>query len=253
MRKEAITIAMLYHARRGQASYGEAIGILLLDTSFAPYIPGDVANASSYSFPVRYQVVKGITVEKIFKKDSSFLDKFIKAGQELVDSGVRAITGNCGFMAIYQKELARQLAVPVFLSSLLQLSFMKSMIGNSEKIGIITANAGILDESLLQEVGLQDASSVIIEGMENQEHFKEAIIEEAGWLDDEKMEREVVSVVQKMVKENPAIKMILLECACLPSYGAAVQEAVHLPVFDFITMINYVYSAVVKKEFQGFM
>jgi len=32
-----------------------------------------------------------------------------------------------------------------------------------------------------------------------------------------------------------------------------VQEAVYLPVFDFITMINYVYSAVVKKEFQGFM
>jgi Asp/Glu/hydantoin racemase len=145
------------------------------------------------------------------------------------------------------------LAVPVFLSSLLQLSFMTSMIGDGEKIGIITANAGILDDSLLHEVGLQDAGSVIIKGMEDQEHFREAIIEEAGCLDDKKMEKEVVSVVEKMVKENPAIKMILLECACLPPYGAAVQKAVNLPVFDFITMINYVYSAVVKKEFHGFM
>ncbi|MFO7888747.1 MAG: aspartate/glutamate racemase family protein [bacterium] len=244
---------MLYHARRGQASYGEAIGILLLDTSFAPYIPGDVANASSYSFPVRYQVVKGLTVERIFKKDSSFLDKFLTAGQELVESGVRAITGNCGFMAIYQKELARRLTVPVFLSSLLQLSFMTRMIGNGEKVGIITANAGILDDVLLHEVGLQDTNSVIIKGMEDKEHFREAIIEEVGWLDSKKMEKEVVSVVEKMVKENPAIKMILLECACLPPYGAAVQKAVNLPVFDFITMINYVYSAVVKKEFHGFM
>jgi len=244
---------MLYHARRGQASYGEAIGILLLDTSFAPYIPGDVANASSYSFPVRYQVVNGITVEKIFMKDSSFFDKFLIAAQELVNNGVRAITGNCGFMAIYQKELAQQLAVPVFLSSLFQLSFMKSMIGDSEKIGIITANARILDDVILHEVGLQDINSVIIKGMEDQEHFKEAIIEEAGRLDDKKMEKEVISVAEKMVKENPAIKMILLECACLPPYGMAVQKAVNLPVFDFITMINYIYSAVVKKEFHGFM
>jgi aspartate/glutamate racemase len=252
-REEAITIAMLYHARRGQASYGEAIGILLLDTSFAPYIPGDVANASSYSFPVRYQVVKGLTVERIFNKDNSFLDKFLTAGQELVKSGVRAITGNCGFMAVYQRELARRLAVPVFLSSLLQLSFMTRMIGDGEKIGIITANSRILDDLLLHEIGLQDMSSVIIKGMEDKEHFREAIIEEVGLLDTKKVEKELISIVEKMVQENPAIKMILLECACLPPYGAAVQKAVHLPVFDFLTMINYVYSAVVKKEHYGFM
>jgi len=35
---------MLYKAKKGQVSYGEAIGVLLLDTSFSPYIPGDVVN-----------------------------------------------------------------------------------------------------------------------------------------------------------------------------------------------------------------
>lgn len=244
---------MLYHARKGQAYYGEAMGILLLDTALAPYIPGDVANASSYAFPVRFKVVKGLTVERIFQKDSSFLDQFLAAGQELVKSGVRAITGNCGFMAIYQKEAARRLVVPVFLSSLLQLPFLSRMIGEGEKIGIITANAGILDDALLHEVGLEDISSVSIKGMESKEYFRKAIIEEVGWLDTVKLEKEVVSVAEEMVTEDPAIKMVLLECACLPPYGAAVQEAVNLPVFDFITMINYVYSAVVKKKYQGFM
>ncbi len=244
---------MLYKAKKGQASYGEAIGILLLDTSFAPYIPGDVANASSYSFPVRYKVIKGLTVEKIFQKDTSFLRQLIEGGKELVKNGVRAVTGNCGFMALFQREAAQQLEVPVFLSSLLQLSFMTKMIGEGEKIGIITANGKSLDDNLLREVGITDMNKLIIRGMESKECFRKSINEEIGWLDEEKVEKEVVSVAQEMIREESKVKMLLLECACLPPYGAAVQEAVHLPVFDFITMINYVYSAVVKKRFSGFM
>ena len=67
------------------------------------------------------------------------------------------------------------------------------------------------------------------------------------------IENEVVSVAKEMVEEDPKVKAILLECSALPPYGAAVQETVNLPVFDFITMINYVYSAIVKKKFKGFM
>lgn len=244
---------MLYKAKKGQASYGEAIGILLLDTSFAPYIPGDVANASSYTFPVRYQVVKGLTVEKIYQKDTSFLGKLVEAGQELVQNGVRVITGNCGFMALFQREAAQQLGVPVFLSSLLQLSFMNHLIGDGEKIGIITANGKILDDALLRKIGLDRTYRLSIKGMEGKEYFRKSINEEIGWLDAGKVRNEVVSMAEEMIQEDPLVKMILLECACLPPYGAAVQEAVHLPVFDFMTMINYVYSAVVKKEYHGFM
>lgn len=244
---------MLYKAKKGQASYGEAIGILLLDTSFAPYIPGDVANASSYPFPVRYQVVKGLTVEKIYQKDSSFLGQLVEAGKELVQNGVRAITGNCGFMALFQREAAQQLGVPVFLSSLLQLSFMKHLMGNGKKIGIITANGKILDVALLEKIGLEGTGCLSIKGMEDKEYFRKSINEEVGWLDSGKVRQEVVSVAEEMIQDDPLVEMILLECACLPPYGAAVQEAVGLPVFDFMTMINYVYSAVVKKEYHGIM
>jgi hypothetical protein len=49
---------MIYHARKGQVSSGEAIGILLLDTA-VPFIPGDVANATTYDFPVCFRKVEG--------------------------------------------------------------------------------------------------------------------------------------------------------------------------------------------------
>ena len=44
----------------GRAYYGQSIGILLFDGRRYPVLPGDVANASSYDFPVRLKVVKGL-------------------------------------------------------------------------------------------------------------------------------------------------------------------------------------------------
>lgn len=243
---------MLYKAKKGQVSYGEAIGILLLD-SFVPGIPGNVSNATTYTFPVRYKKVDGLTVERIFNKDVTLLKPLIKAGIELVREGVKAVTGDCGFLALFQKELAKQLGVPVFLSALLQLPFLTKMIGEGQKVGIITANSKILDKDLLREVGLENMNSIYVKGLEDKKNFRKAVIEEVGWIDTEKIEKEVVMSAKEIVQEEPGIKLILLECSGLPPYSAAVNAAVNLPVFDYVTMINYVYSSIVKKTYEGFI
>lgn len=217
---------MLYKAKKGQSSYGEAIGIILLDMSFAPFIPGDVANATTYSFPVRFKKVDGLTVERMFSKDISFLNRVIDAGKGLVDAGVRAITGDCGFMALFQEEVAEQLDVPVFLSSLLQLPFLIQIIGEGRKVGVITANSKILDDDLLRSVGIVNTDSIYIKGLEDKENFRDGILRECGWLDSKKIEDEVVEAAKEMVNDDPKIKIILLECSDLPPYGRAVQEAV---------------------------
>ena len=67
------------------------------------------------------------------------------------------------------------------------------------------------------------------------------------------LEEEVVTVATKLVKENPDIGAIVLECSDMPPFAAAIQEAINLPIFDFITFINMVYLAVVKKRYKGFM
>jgi Asp/Glu/hydantoin racemase len=243
---------MIYPVKPGQISYGEAIGILLLE-NYAPFIPGDVANATTYSYPVRFQRVEGLTVERIFKHDLTYLVAMLKAGKELVREGVRAITGDCGFMAIYQEELAKSLQVPVFLSSLLQIPFISKIIGKGRKIGVVTANASSLDEFVFRQIGIEDLSALVIRGLEKKPNFASAVIKEEGELDAVKIEAEVVAEAKQLVAENPAVRAILLECSMLPPYGAAVQEAVGLPVFDFVTMIDYVFSAVVKRRYHGFM
>lgn len=243
---------MLYKVKQGQVSYGEAIGIILLE-NYAPFIPGDVANATTYDFPVRFQRVPGFTPERIFNHDLTLLDAVCEAGRELIKEGVRAITGDCGFMVIYQDELAHKLEVPIFMSSLLQIPFMARLIGKDEKIGIITANAASLDDFVLGKAGVDNSTNLCIRGLENTKNFAGAAIDEVGYLDSVKVEEEVVSMAREMVETDPKLRMILLECSLLPPYGAAVQEAVNLPVFDFVTMIDYVFSAVVKKRFKGFM
>lgn len=243
---------MIIKANKGQVSYGESIGILLIDT-FTPFIPGDVGNATTYSFPVRFQTVKGFTFDKLLQKDRTMLQPIIEAGRSLVNEGVKAITADCGYMAMYQEEIANELQVPVFLSSLLQVPFISTMLRKDEKIGIICSKASNFEEDLLQQIGIDPSTPLCVRGMEDKENFVKAAHEEIGILDPELIEKEVVSVAQDMVKEDPKVKVILLECSSLPPYAEAVQKAVNLPVFDYITMINYVQSALVQKKYSGFM
>ena len=72
----------------GYTNYGQDIGILMLDTIF-PRIPGDIGNALSYPFPVRYKVVKDAFCERIMgdQVDEELLAPFIKAAQELEAEG----------------------------------------------------------------------------------------------------------------------------------------------------------------------
>ena len=63
------------------------------------------------------------------------------------------------------------------------------------------------------------------------------------------MEQETVETALELTKKDSKIKALLLECSVLPPYGKAVQQATGLPVFDFITMIDYVHSSLVKKDY----
>ena len=242
---------MIYKANEGQTSYGEPIGIILME-SFMPFPPGCPGNASTFAFPVRYEIVRGANMERlVYKGDPELLQPFIEAGWKLVREGVKAITGNCGFMVLYHDLMAKEFPVPVFMSSLLQLPFLNRLLKPDEKVGIVTANAKTLTNRHLEIATNGIDVPVAVAGMEDQPHFYDAIHVEKGFLDFKAVEKEVVQVTQQLVQENENVKAILFECTDLPPYAAAVQETVNLPVFDFSTLVNYVFSALVRRRFDG--
>ena len=244
----------LYHAKSsGQSWYGESIGILILNARY-PCIPGNVGNASTFSFPVRYKVVREASIERVVKqKDRSLVNDFIRAARELQEEGVKAVTGACGFMAFFQREVADAVHIPVLLSSLLQIPFIHRTLNRRKKIGVITADSKSLTREHFAAAGVDEGIPLVVKGMEDQKEFREAVLEEKGTLDSSLMEREVVGVAAALLRDNPDTGAILLECSDLPPYASAIQREVDLPVFDFITMIQHVHSALVRKEFQGFM
>ena len=100
-------------ARGGKAIYGAPLGILMLDARF-PRIPGDMGNATTWPFPVLYRVVRGASPEKVVLQGArGLLPDFIDAAQDLVRLGAEAITTNCGFLSLFQRELAAAVGVPV--------------------------------------------------------------------------------------------------------------------------------------------
>jgi len=232
---------------------GESIGILILDAHY-PCVPGNVGNATTFDFPVRYKKVKGASIDRLLnQRDPSLLKPFIEAALELEAEGVRAITGACGFMALFQEDVAEALKIPVFLSSLLQVPFIRRILNPSLKIGIITANSACLTDKHFHAAGITCDMNIVIKGMEEKDEFRTAILEEKGTLDSNRIEKEVVAVAETMIKEHPEVGAILLECSDLPPYAKAVQESTGRPVFDFITMIRFVHTAVVQQEYHGFM
>lgn len=241
---------MIYRAKKGQISYGERIGILMLET-YTPFIPGDVGNATTFSYPVRYKTVPGLTVKRILAGDSSLREESIACAWELVEEGVMAITGDCGYMILFQEDLSSLLPVPVFLSSLLQIPFLFKMLSREERVGILCASKASLTEDLLLLAGITREMGVVIRGLEEEEGFHRTFIQESGVLDTKEIEEEVVAKAQELKEEG--VKAILLECSVLPPYAHAIQRAVQLPVFDYTTMIEFVYSGLVRTRFSGFL
>jgi hypothetical protein len=236
---------------KGQAVAGAAIGILVLDLWY-PYVLGNVANGSTFNFPVLFKILKGSTGQQVVTGAPALLDMILEAGKELEQQGVRAIVGACGYFGHFQKEASVRLNVPTFLSSVLQVPIIMRGLKPSQKVGIICANSPYLTPSLLGQCGVTDLSRVVIVGAEDLSEFRN-IIEGTGHFNSHKIEQQMVGLAKQFVSKNPEIGAILLECSDMPPYAWAIQNAVRLPVFDFISMIKWIYEAVVRKPFAGFV
>ena len=240
----------VYRTRlKSQSWAGETIGILVLDC-FYPFIPGNVANATTFNFPVRYAVVEGATNDRlIYDRDAALIDPFIVAAKKLEAEGVRAITGACGFMALFQKQIAAAVDIPVFASSLLQIPFIHQITG--KRVGVISADSTKLLPDHFMGTGVSEDIPLALGGMQNVRAFTQAIFQPDGTLDDTAIREGVVDVAKDLQDRHPDLSALLLECSDLPPYAADVQTATGLPVFDFITMINYVHETLTRRPYHG--
>lgn len=227
---------------------GHAIGIIAVDLVY-PKLPGNVANATTFDYPVLYKKVN-FDIELLFVGASEIEAEIIAAARELEAEGVRAIIGACGYFAHFQKQVAEAVNVPVFLSSLLQVPMIKMGLKPSQKVAVLAASGENLNDSLLQNLGV-NSNDCIIQNIGDLESFA-PIRWGKTTLDNALLTKDLVELTQNLLKERSEIGAILLECSDLPPYASYIQRATGLPVFDFITLINWVQQAVVQKRYFGY-
>ena len=239
--------------KKGGKMAGHAIGIIINERK-DPLPPGNVNNATSFPFPVRYKLVKGSNFQRLAREvDPTLVDSLIHAAKELEEDGVRAISGGCGYFINFQKELASAVNIPVFMSSLLQVPLIHRSLKQGQKVGIICADSTCLTKEPLEKAGIDDSISIAVGGMQDQLEFRRYIFDKVGVVDMDRLEQEVIEVVGNLLSNNPEVGAVLLECSDLPPFSKAVQEAFDLPVFDYISLINWVYHAVVQHSYSGFI
>ena len=93
--------------RGGQNICGVSIGVLSLESYF-PKPPGHIKNPSSLTFTTTYEILHGITVPELLNNPTpEMVAPILEAALRLEAQGVKAITGSCGFLALFQEEVAR--------------------------------------------------------------------------------------------------------------------------------------------------
>ncbi len=227
------------------------IGILCWEAEGCPrgleqleVLLGNSTNPNTFKFPVKFCRVKGANIHTILENPcQSALRAMIREARLMEKEGIKAITTSCGFNALFQSELADSVRIPVFTSSLMQIPLIQKMLKKGQPIGVITAKKSSLTQQHLKNVGIGDEISLHIEGLESCTEWNKIFSAPEENIDISMVEKDVVDIACSM-KKTSDIGAFVLECTDLPPFSDAIRKTTDCPVFDFVTLTNFIYRAI---------
>ena len=212
------------------------LGVVMLETRF-PRPIGDIGNPRTFAFPVRYRTVRGASPRRVVvERDATLLAPFIDAARALEREGVAALATSCGFLALFQREIAAAVALPVWTSSLLLVAELDAGWHDGRRVGVVTADAASLGADHLRAVGAR--SDTPIEGLALDSRLRATLLEDRAELDVAEAEAATVAAARRLVARHPEVAAIVLECTNLPPYADAVRAATGRPVHDITTLVR---------------
>lgn len=237
------------------------VGVLMLDTAFARPV-GDIGNRNSFpGVPMRFARVRNAFANRILGCHpetglQALFPAFLREALSLQAQGALGITTSCGFLAPLQYQLAKELTVPVALSSLLQVAWAQSLLPPGKICGVITIDAERLTLAHLTSVGA--AANTPIVGMPRWGAFAELVLREspsnspsnspssatgaadqAGGGQRKAIEAELISAARSLPSNTGAI---VLECTNLPPYRKALRRHTQLPIYDIETLVRWFWA-----------
>ena len=235
------------HVIGGQNVYGASLGILMLDTRF-PRIPGDIGNATTWPFPVHYKIVKGATTKRVIgQKAEGLLDHFVEAAEELVAMGAQGITTTCGFLSLFQQEMAAQISVPVATSSLMQVPLVQALLPPTKQVGILTVSQASLTPEHLAAVGV--AADTPIMGTDEGVEFSRVFLQNEASMDLALIKKDIVNAGRSLKAKCPELGAVVMECTNMAPYANLLQRELGVPVYSIFSFIRWFQSGLTPPIF----
>lgn len=223
------------------------LGILALETQF-PRIPGDVGNMETWPFPVLYHVVPGASPRRVVTQNSEgLLDEFKQAAADLIAQGADGIATTCGFLSLFQTELANHVNAPVATSSLMQAPFVQNLLPARRRVGILTVNSKVLTQAHLEAVGVDPETP--IQGTEGGRELSRVLIGDEPTLDVDKARQDMLDAGDSLLAAHENIGAIVLECTNMGPYARVLAEHTDLPVFDVVSFLTWFHAGLAPRHF----
>lgn len=236
-------------AKRGRPAHGVAIGIMVLDTSFER-LPGDIANALTWRFPVQFEVVRGVTPQRVIGGDpADYLPPFFAAIDKLVAVGVDGITTSCGFLAASQARLTAYSPVPIAATSLLQIPLVLATLPAGRTVGVLASDKAKLTAEHFLGVGAPPdlpVAELPADGV-----IRRNMREGARSVSYAEQEKEAIAVTEAFLAAHPNIGAIVHECANLAPYSARLQALFGVPVYDIVSLVDWFHAGLRPRRWHN--
>ena len=219
--------------------------MLVLDTRF-PRVAGDAGFGGSWEVPVIYEQVSGASARRtVEERARGLLPDFIRAGLNLVKRGADGICTTCGFLAVHQRALSDALPVPVLSSALLSGPRLLNLMPPDHTLGILTASVKDLSSEHLQVAGI-NPSRTVVGGPRPDSPFARALLQNHLQFDLDAARQEMADAARTLCGKNK-VGALLLECANMPPYAAAVQQASGIHTYSLTDAVLDFYQSLLAR------
>ena len=219
------------------------LSLLQLDTGF-PRIAGDIGCRDTFRAELDIHVLEDLSVARVVTPAPQ-ADDMDRLGAVLAGTQGDVISTSCGFLSVWQDQLAALAPAPFVSSALHALpSILKRY--EASDLAILTFDAATLRSPAFAP-SLHGFDGPVA-GLAYGSHLKQVIAEDLPRLDAARAEAEITDLVAGLVARHRP-KALLLECTNLPPYKPALAARFDLEIFDILTLIDSVKPDIVEPAF----
>lgn len=211
------------------------VGVLLLENTHLRG-PGSMAHSESYGGMAIFRTMTGVMGRELMDRPDLVREAVIDAALELAADGADAITMNCGFGVLFQRDVAQAAKVATACSSLVLLPVLAALHGGH--VGVLTYDRSALTPAHFDAAGWPPGAALPLSA--DVQAFPEwRLLEEEGEvaLDLETMEAQLATLGESFVAAN-GLSALVLECSAMVPFKGTVKRKTGCHVYDVLDAVE---------------